>query len=469
MTALKTAEMTHEDISNRTETGQTPDRKAAKAKLPKTHQGYWESRLRKRTYEYDGKTVEISTWQARIQHLGRESWFNTNEPNKAKASAKARDIYLDLITHGWDFTLLKHKPDMQVKAGGGTVGEFLDQIHTAGIFKPITEAIYFKKFRSCVAGVIGIDGGKEKFDYVTGGREKWLARIHAVQLGRVTPDRVNKWKSDYLKSADGNPLKLKRARVTVNSILRSCKSLFTPQVLKHVTVEIPKPGLFEGVENPIMPKGQSRYKSEIDPAGLLQEAKRELGDAKGEDADEKHEIFKIILLGLAAGLRRNEIDKLQVRQILWKKNLIRVETTAFASVKTDGSEADIPVDPALLELLRQHLKQPMFPADFVIFSRVKPRLSSKYYHYRCARLFKLANQWLKSKGVTEIKAVHALRKEFGSTLNAVGGLMAASQALRHSNIKTTAAVYVDQRPVAFPVAKLLADEKIESIAAGKRG
>src|SRR5436190_10792740 len=99
--------MTLQNLENRTETGQRLSLSGhAKIKrLPKTHQDYWSSKLKKRSYQLDERTVEIPTWQVRLFHLGRESWFNLDIANKAAAAVKARDIYLHLISKGWAETL----------------------------------------------------------------------------------------------------------------------------------------------------------------------------------------------------------------------------------------------------------------------------------------------------------------------------------------------------------------------------
>ena len=65
--------------------------------------------------------------------------------------------------------------------------------------------------------------------------------------------------------------------------------------------------------------------------------------------DNEPELYKIVLLALGAGMRRDEIDTLQWKQILWDRNAIRVETTEFGATKSDESENDIDVDPGLLE------------------------------------------------------------------------------------------------------------------------
>jgi integrase len=448
--------MTVQNILSGTEVAQSGTEKIRR--LGKSHVDYWTPRLKKRSYLWEGKEIEIPEWQIRIAHLGRREWFNTGTPNKAAAAEKARKIYLSLISKGWQPTLDEFKPEMQVSKDGCTIGEFLDEVKAVSGLKPVTFEIYAKKLRSLVAGVFKIDGGKAKHDHVNGGHEEWLARVHAIRLEKLTPDKVNEWKVRELKAASKNPLQLKRTSVTTRSILLSSKALFTPDIRKHLILRLPSPLPFEGITLP--EAGKSRYKSEIDPAVLLTAAKRELADGireEGKPAEPRPEVFKILLLALGAGLRRDEIDKLQWGQIRWDRNAIRIETTEHGGTKSTESEADVDVDPGLLDILKRFMPKPGKGSPFVIRSSVKPRPQSVRNHqYRCNRLFKQTVAWLRSKGLKSRNALHALRKEFGSQICAQAGIYAASTALRHSSINLTREYYIDKKkPVVFEVSKLL--------------
>jgi integrase len=435
---------------------------------------YWAPRLKKRSYAWEGKTVEIPEWQVRIAHLGRREWFNTGTPNKAAAAETARKIYLSLVSKGWQPTLADFKPDMQVSADGATVGDFLDQVKAVSGLKPVTFEIYARKFRSLVAGVSRIDGGKAKHDHVNGGHKEWIDRVRAVRLEKLTPERINDWKVRQLKAASSNPLRLKRASVTARSILLSSKALFTSDIRKHLTVRLPAPLPFEGVTLP--EAGKSRYKSEISPALILTAAKRELADApetppiktrrkrggqtRPLDRAARVEMFKILLLALGAGLRRDEIDKLQWKQIQWERNAIRVEVTEHASTKSAESEADVDVDPGLLEILKAYMPKPGEGSPFVIESPVQPRPQSiRNHHYRANRLFNELIAWLRGKGLTARNALHSLRKEFGSQICAQAGIYAASVALRHSSINLTREYYLDKKTATFfSIGKLMQEK-----------
>ena len=64
--------------------------------------------------------------------------------------------------------------------------------------------------------------------------------------------------------------------------------------------------------------------------------------------------------------------------------------------------------------------------------------------------------WLKSHGVLQQKAVHALRKESGSLVATSYGIEATRQHLGHRDICTTSAHYVEKRrrfEVQLPVTK----------------
>jgi len=448
--------MTVRNSGNGTEVEQSGTDKLRR--VGKAHVDYWPPRLKKRSYVWEGKEVEIPEWQVRVAHLGRREWFNCGTANKAAAAEKARKIYLSLISKGWQATLDAFKPDMQVLKDGPTVGGFLEQVKAVSGLKPVTYEIYSKKFRSLVAGSFKIDGGKKKHDYVNGGHKEWIERVHAVRLDKLTPDRVNEWKVRELKAASKNPLQLKRASVTIRSILLSSKALFNPEIRKHLTLRLPSPLPFDGVTLP--EAGKSRYKSEIEPALLLTAAKRELAQGiqgDGQPIKLRPELYKILLLALGAGLRRDEIDKLQWSQVQWQRNAIRVETTEHGSTKSADSEADVDVDPGLLEILKSYLPAPGKASPFVIVSSIKPRPESvKNHHYRCNRLFKDLVAWLRGKGIRSRNALHALRKEFGSQICAQAGIYAASSALRHSSIVLTREYYVDKKqPAVFHVSKLL--------------
>ena len=106
-----------------------------------------------------------------------------------------------------------------------TVGDFLTALRGHWSGKPKTFEDYCRSFRHILSEIFQIKGGREKFDYVNGGRTAWIAKIDRIKLADVTPDKVNKWRIAFVKKAGGNPLHPIRCQ------LRCCKSLSLSQPL----------------------------------------------------------------------------------------------------------------------------------------------------------------------------------------------------------------------------------------------
>ena len=417
----------------------------AKQGFGKTDARYWHDVIFKPEYRRDGQKLKVEDWAARIQWRGRRESFNLKTPNKAAAAAKAKDIYTMLVGAGWDAALEKFKPEMQRKAVS-TVGDFLNELRGHWSGKPKTFEDYCQKFRTILSQIFGIKGGREKFDYVNGGRDAWVAKIDRIKLADVTPDKVNRWRIAFVKKAGENPVKQRRARISCNSMMRQAKSLFASKLLRHVAMQKPDKLPFDGVA--FYKRESMRYHSTLDFEALIQDAVREL----------PQEQLKVFLLATMAGLRRNEIDKLQWQAFRWTAGVIRIEPTEHFTLKTADSGGDVPIDKELAALFRGwHAKA---TDSFVIEADGEPRTGITYTAYRAQRHFDLLTTWLRGKGVTAIKPLHELRKEFGSQLCAKAGIYVASRMLRHADIAITAQHYLDQKErVTIGMGNLLAMPK----------
>jgi hypothetical protein len=149
---------------------------------------------------------------------------------------------------------------------------------------------------------------------------------------------------------------------------------------------------------------QEQFKS---AAKLTAEALREL------PAQE----LKIFLLASMAGLRRNENDKLEWSAFRWEQSLLRIENSMHFQTKNERSRRDVDLDPELSALFHELCTNRAGP--FVIESPIRPRRSATYRHYRCNKIFNSLFTWRRSKGVSSLNPLHALRKEFGSRINDV--------------------------------------------------
>jgi hypothetical protein len=397
----------------------------------KAHLAYWERSI------FQRRTG--GNWWVQIQYQGRREKFSLQTPLKSAAADKARSIYAALLANGWDDVLRVYRPEKLPKLDT-TVGEFLAELESKADLKAKTLAGYATALRKIVADIFAIDGGLLKFDYRSGGRDEWLARIHAVRLSELTPDLVQAWKRAFLTRAGKDPIKERSAKITFNSFLRRAKSLFAKKAIQHLSCVLPTPLPFTGIA--FEPRQSMEYRSSIDPAKLAKAAQKEL-------ARKDPSAFLAFLLALGAGLRRIEIDRLEWSAFRWRESVIRIEPTQYFDVKSKHSAGDVRIDPELMALFRGYYaaranskQEPVL--NFVIETPNMPRPRATFENYRAQAVFERLADWLRKHDVTARKPIHELRKEFGSIVNKKHGLTAAKDLLRHADIAITASHYIDR-------------------------
>lgn len=428
--------------------------------LPKTHQDYWYSRVAKRRDKSsDGSVYESPNYFARFSIDGKKVRLNLQTANQKVAANKARDIWIYYKAHGGEATLAKFRDGGRSKVGAGqshTVGDFIAEISQLRQVRQQTLEIYFRKFRTLVAGVAKIPSSNKKCDYVNGGFQRWKARVEAVSLDSLTPMKIQRWMASYLSAAPSDLVSQRKAKTTLNSVVRNSKNLFSDRLVEHLPFQVDNP--FDGVK--MYPKQKARYRSRFDAAKLAKAAQDQLnikvpelsvapgeagyGKAKREreKMQSKPEQFKILLLALGAGLRKDEIDTLKWQQLDYADNTITLENDADTELKTDDSAGIIDVDSSTMAVLKEFQRPGQV---YVILSDVAPRTGTRYHHYRCERHFKGLISWLREQGIDDRNAIHTLRKEFGSEACKRYGIFVASHMLRHSNITLTREYYIDKK------------------------
>jgi integrase len=395
---------------------------------------YWQRAIFRQSYTRNGQTFLTSAWAMKVAYEGRRSTFNLRTPNKAAAAAKARDIYLFLAANGWEAAFARYKKTKPIQPGTAepvTVGEFLDEVSRTASNQRTVES-YAKAFRQIISQSFGLATSTDKYDHCHGGQSKWLEKVHSIKLAEMTPSRVQEWKLSFLANAGTDPLELRRARISVNSLVRQARSLFANKRTRHLQLSLPNPLPFDGVD--FEPRQSMKYRSEIDVVALIKAAKAELRDSLPE-------AYKVFLLAVGAGLRKKEIDLLEWRSFRWEENVIRIEATRYFHPKSEDSIADLPIDREVMALFRDYYDGAK--GSFVIKSKRAPLPTKPQQYYRCEPTFEQMNVWLRKHGVNGDKPLHTLRKEYGSLLTRSYGIHAASRALRHADLRTTSEHYSD--------------------------
>jgi len=438
----------------------SPKRPQAKAK---TSTLYWLDKVRR-----PGSSPHFNV---QIHYRSERHRFPLETGEKSVAAEKARDRFLYLIANGWNATLEHFKPIAAAKVKSSTIGGLIHEVQALAGYKAVTFATYARCLRQIAAGIGDIgdqpkrndDGqpikdrrGRIKYQSRRHGEgnKAWIAAVDALPLSALSSAAIQKWKVSYVNAAGDAPDARRSAETTAASILRNARALFSQKALEHAraSLVLPDPLPFAGVKLP--EKAKSRYQSRIDAAKLISAARAEL---TGEP-------FKIFALGLLCGLRKREIDLLTWAQVDFGKSVIRIEATECFSPKSQESVGEVDLDSELLGLLRGWKAQAK--GAFVIVSERQLQASSKRTTYRCAADFDALYAWLRRQGVTARKPLHELRKELGAILASTQGIFAAQSVLRHAQISTTAAFYVDKkRRITAGLGSLLTGEPQNIIAA----
>ena len=204
-------------------------------------------------------------------------------------------------------------------------------------------AQYAASLRLIAGQILSVKKTKKRFGPGKGGAQAYRAGIDAQSLEILSEQAVQRWRLAYVAQAR-NPAQERSRMTSANSTIRQARSLFAHKIVRFLPdTRLPSPRPFTGVE--FFPRQSARYFSRIDPKALLRAAQSELA---GNDPS----AFLAMLLALAAGLRRGEIDSLAWHQIDFERALIRVESTEAASLKTTDSRAEVPIDVRVVEVLR---------------------------------------------------------------------------------------------------------------------
>jgi integrase len=389
--------------------------------------------------------MEVLQYHAKMQVQGRREGFALQTNNKAEAADKARGIYLQIVTHGWDSALKRFKPQaVRSKTAIRTVGELVAAAQERATLQPRTLAEYCSNLRRLVSEALGISTRIGRRPTSGSKQKEWRERVHAARLSDLTPDVVERWKKAYLVRAGTDPLKRRHASTSLNTIIRNAKSLFSTKVTQFLEFDPDFKSPFQGVS--FEPRQSMKYRSEVKLPEILEWAFN--GNEERKLPALPIEQLKILLLAAIAGLRRNEIDKLMWTAFRWDAGVLRIEATAHFDPKTEESLADVRLDPELLTLFRQWERSRT--SEFVIESATPPRSGLLYSHYRCRATLAALVAWLKQCGITSDKPIHVLRKEYGSQICARYGIFVASKALRHADIHITSQHYLDQNTNSKP-------------------
>ncbi len=387
---------------------------------------YWLSRIYR---PENDRGQESPHYSMRLQMHGQRVALSLGTGNKEAAARRAASVYTDFLTLGIEGALAKHRPRKAAESIA-TVGQWIGAARSVATVNSATFALYASALRKIVGDIIRVKRNRKRFGPKGGGARAYRKAIDAAPLSILTPEAIQKWRLAYVNRAK-TPAEQRSRMTSCNSTVRQARSLFGKKIARFVPLPDSRP--FDDVE--FFPRQSAKYFSRIDAKTLLTQARDEL-------AENDSPAFLVVLLALAAGLRKGEIDTLAWNQIVFDRGVIRVEHTDTANLKSADSRGEVPIDVSVVELLRRFRARAS--GVFVIEGGdgvSGPRLWGR--NYRVQSVFDRVTAWLRAHGVTAKKPLHELRKELGALITAEHGIYAASRVLRHSDLATTAAHYTD--------------------------
>ena len=472
MNAARIPKLRSGDVSTDQNESRGGDEVARPHSVPKTHVAFWRARVERRTYEYEGKTLEVPEYSVRMKFGGIRKRLALGTALKEEAALKARDIYLSLVAKGWSATLAELGPDSAVEAVrnevGPTVGEFIGEVERTSNLKTKTFRRYAQYFRMLAAHIQGVKTDASRYNYYGGGLTSWRERVDAIPLSAITPAAVADWKIAYLRRAGSDPRRKLEVNRSFNSALRHCKSLFSSKIINkpNFAVKVPRFKVPDGQ----LGEREAYWFDTVDfervgsmkfqtPAGVTYE--KLVTNARTELRTNHPEAYKLFLLCLCAGLRRAEADVCLWTQLSSEDNSIRIEANEFIEPK-HGSGGTVYVDPSLMKELLSFKTE---DSEAFVVNSTRGWKPVMYQRYRCEPHWRVLLGWLETNGISARKKVHELRKLFGDAIVKRNGIFAGSAQLRHSTIQMTASHYTDPRQrAALPVGNLFSGEPTQIVA-----
>jgi hypothetical protein len=120
--------------------------------------------------------------------------------------------------------------------------------------------------------------------------------------------------------SERGPPALRKARISLNTLLRRPRSLFSRKVLRQLPLRLPSPLPFDGVE--FEPRQSMKYRSNFNVLNLIKLANKELRPSDPS-------VYMISLLAVAAGLRSKGVSA--------RKRIRYARSSVHSSLRHTGS------------------------------------------------------------------------------------------------------------------------------------
>ena len=114
-----------------------------------------------------------------------------NTVNSSTAAAKARDVYVSLVAHGWEKTLTTFKPRIlqQNDVKSMSVGDVIRELSASGNFRGSTFAVHCIALWKIAGHIAGIPANKSRLAPNSQATKQWRHQVDEVPVDALTNDR----------------------------------------------------------------------------------------------------------------------------------------------------------------------------------------------------------------------------------------------------------------------------------------
>jgi integrase len=388
---------------------------------------YWYGKIFQQT-QANGQAD--ANWSMRLAIGGKRRQLSLDTGNKQTAAERAAAFYSSARDEGWDAAVsafgTRRKPTPPPPASA-TVGDVIRVIEERGThLRQSTKLRIYSALRVISASASGI--AEYDLKATNAAKSARRDRIDRIDLATVTPDLVRRWQRDFIAGADDD-LHLACKKRSSDGTLAAFSRAWTAALAPHYADA--------GLTMPSNPAKSvrlfrlktPRYKSDVDAGALVRDAKDQLsGDG-----------YRTLVLALQFGLRRAEVDRIQWQHVDLVTGQLSVQGTEAGATKTGASERTLDISPGMAAVLAEWKEEAI--GDYVVapLAALRPK---RWSSYRADAAFEEVLRWLRARGWDSAQPLHQLRKEFGSMVSMNFGVFEASEALGHSDVRVTAALYV---------------------------
>jgi hypothetical protein len=195
-----------------------------------------------------GKTYYTSNYYVKIQHAGRRELLGLNTADKEEAMKAGGG---GILPHPIRARRLadghRQVPQENGRAQRRSDRRRLPEGGERTVWHAAADLCGLRSEAAPRRGAILVSEHKRlanRYDAKKNGRKKWIEEVEKIPLRALTDEAIRRWQVAYVAARGNDPVKVKMAKHTVDSNLRSCKSLFAPRIVKwtkHLRLPDPLP------------------------------------------------------------------------------------------------------------------------------------------------------------------------------------------------------------------------------------